>query len=82
MDDNLPDAEFVSVDPQILAGKPVVRGTRIPVSLVLNLLAHGYDIDRIVEAYPVLTPEAIRGAIRHSERRLDREEVRLFNQPA
>ncbi|HEV3310753.1 MAG TPA: DUF433 domain-containing protein [Chloroflexota bacterium] len=74
--------DWVVVDPRILSGKPIVRGTRVPVALILNLLAHGYDFDRIIEAYPVLSKESVRAAIAYSERRVDREEVRLFNQPA
>jgi uncharacterized protein (DUF433 family) len=53
----------IIVDPSILAGKPVVAGTRIPVYLILNLLAHGYDFDRIIKAYPILTEEDIRAAL-------------------
>jgi uncharacterized protein (DUF433 family) len=76
------DNQLIVVNPRILAGKPVVCGTRIPVSLILNLIAHGYDFDRIVEAYPALTTEAIRAAITYSERRMDREEVRVLGHPA
>lgn len=76
------DNQMIVVDPRVLAGKPVIRGTRIPVSLILNLLAHGYDFARIVEAYPGLTDDAIRAAITYSERRMDREEVRVLGHPA
>lgn len=66
----------VTVDPDILVGKPVITGTRIPVSLVLNLLAHDYTFDRIIEAYPILTTDDIRAAIAYAGARLDREVVR------
>jgi uncharacterized protein (DUF433 family) len=36
--------ERIEVNPKVLSGKPVIRGTRIPVSLILNLLAHGYEV--------------------------------------
>jgi uncharacterized protein (DUF433 family) len=39
--------ERIVVDPRILVGKPVIKGTRIPVSLVLNLLGHDYDFPHI-----------------------------------
>ena len=68
--------ERITVDPDILVGKPVVKGTRIPVSLILTLLAHDYTFDRIVEAYPILTTDDIRAAIAYASARLEREEVR------
>jgi uncharacterized protein (DUF433 family) len=55
----------IIVDPTILVGKPVARGTRIPVSLILNLLRHGYNFARILRAYPVLTREDIQAAIEY-----------------
>ena len=68
----------ITVDPDILVGKPVITGTRIPVSLVLNLLAHDYTIDRIIEAYPILTTDDVRAAIAYASARLDREVVRTL----
>ena len=63
----------VIIDPKILVGKPVIKGTRIPVHLVINLLNHGYDVARICEAYPVLEPADIRAALEYSEDVLSRE---------
>ena len=68
----------VTVDPDILVGKPVITGTRIPVSLVLNLLAHDSSFDRIIEAYPILTADDIRAAIAYAGASLDREVVRAL----
>jgi uncharacterized protein (DUF433 family) len=65
----------IVVDPEILAGKPAIRGTRIPVTLILNLLAHGYTFDRIVQAYPVLTVEDVKAAVAHAESHLRRPMV-------
>jgi uncharacterized protein (DUF433 family) len=70
----------IVVDARILAGKPVIKGTRISVSLILNLLGHGYDFARITDAYPELSEADIRAAIAYSEARMDREEVRPLNQ--
>jgi len=69
----------IIVDPKILAGKPVIKGTRIPVYLVLNLLANGYDFDKIIDAYPRLTRQDIEAAIKYSENRMKRVEVRNLN---
>lgn len=63
----------VVVDPNIMVGKPVIEGTRIPVYLVINLLNHGYDTERICEAYPALEPADIRAALEYSEKILSRE---------
>jgi uncharacterized protein (DUF433 family) len=49
-----------------LSGKPVIAGTRIPVSLILNLLAHGYDVERVVQAYPTLTPDDVAAALMYA----------------
>jgi len=68
----------IIVDPNILVGKPVVKGTRIPVSLILNLLAHGYDFTQIKAAYPRLSDEDIQAAIQYSEARIEREEIKPF----
>jgi uncharacterized protein (DUF433 family) len=65
----------VVIDPAILSGKPIIAGTRIPVSLILNLLAHGYGFERIVEAYPNLSDDDIRAALAYAQARMDREEV-------
>jgi len=65
----------VVVDPKIMVGKPVIKGTRIPVYLIINLLNHGYDTKRICEAYPVLKPADIEAALDYSEKILSRERV-------
>ena len=65
----------IVVDPEILNGTPVVKGTRIPASPILNLIAHGYAFDRIRQAYPILHDD-IRVAVAYASARLDREEVR------
>jgi uncharacterized protein (DUF433 family) len=57
----------IEVNPNILLGKPVIAGTRIPVYLILNLLASGYDSRRIMEAYPGLTEDDIRAALEYAE---------------
>ena len=62
-----PLTERIEVNPDILTGKPVIAGTRIPVYLILNLLASGYDRDRMIESYPGLTLEDIRAALQYAE---------------
>jgi uncharacterized protein (DUF433 family) len=55
----MPRPERIIVDPEILAGKPVIRGTRIAVELVLELLAAGQPEQEILANYPGLTREDV-----------------------
>ena len=58
-----PLLQRISVDPNVCFGKPCIRGTRIWVSLLLDLLANGMSIEEILAEYPHLTEEDIRAAI-------------------
>jgi uncharacterized protein (DUF433 family) len=58
--------EHIQIDHLICGGKPVIRGTRIMIKNILGMIAGGYTIDKIVEAYPELTAEDI-ADIRGSE---------------
>ncbi len=51
----------------VMGGQPVVKGTRVPVSTVINLAAAGWDIDRIVTSYPSLVPDDVRGVLQLAE---------------
>lgn len=53
----------ISVDPNVCFGKPCIRGTRIWVSLLLDLLASGMTTQEILEEYPQLSEEDVRAAI-------------------
>jgi len=55
----MPWLDRIAVDPEILAGKPVIRGTRIAVELVLELLAAGQSESEILASYPGLTRDDI-----------------------
>jgi len=52
--------ERIIVDPEIMHGKPVIKGTRIPVYVVLNLLAGGMSEEEVLKEYPDLTRDDIR----------------------
>jgi uncharacterized protein (DUF433 family) len=49
----------ITVDPNIMAGRPCIRGMRIQVSLILNLIANGMTTEDIIMAYPYIEPEDI-----------------------
>lgn len=58
-----PLLERISIDPQVCFGKPVIRGTRIWVSLILDFLANGMTFDEILAEYPQLTETDLCAAI-------------------
>lgn len=58
----------IEINPRIMRGKPVIKGTRIPVYVVLNLLAEGFDANKIIREYPDLTKQDILSAIEYASR--------------
>jgi len=58
----------ISSDPDILHGKPCIKGTRIPVYLIVSLIAEGESMENIIKDYPSLTPEDIKAALRYAAR--------------
>ena len=67
--------ERIVLDPQILAGKPVVRGTRLAVELIIDLLAQGWTEVDLVRNYPGLTREDIRACLGYAGEVLHAEKV-------
>ena len=65
----------IAVDPKILGGKPVVKGTRIPVYLVVELLASGMTEAEILKEYPGLHRDDIRAALEYASKILREEEA-------
>jgi len=55
--------ERISLDPEVMAGKPVVKGTRLTVEYILNLLAHDADTQEILDEYEGLTRDDIRACL-------------------
>ncbi|WP_295392616.1 DUF433 domain-containing protein [uncultured Thiodictyon sp.] len=53
----------ITVDPEVLVGKPIVRGTRISVELLLDRLGDGWSIEQILDAYPRLSRDDVLAAI-------------------
>lgn len=54
--------------PQSIGGKPVIRGTRIPVSLIVNFVANAMTVDEIIREYPQLSKEDVRAALMFAEK--------------
>lgn len=55
--------ERISLDPKVMVGKPVVRGTRLTVDFILGLLAHGETVEEILEEYGGLEREDIQACL-------------------
>ncbi|MDJ0746496.1 MAG: DUF433 domain-containing protein [Xenococcaceae cyanobacterium MO_167.B27] len=55
--------ERITFNPQLLAGKPIIRGLRISVAMILELLAKGASTEEILEDYPELEPEDIQASL-------------------
>ena len=65
----------IEVNPEILVGQPVVRGTRIPVSLIVNYLEHGHGVEDLLDDYPALTREDVEAAEAYAKLERERTEV-------
>lgn len=63
----------IVVDPEILVGKPVVKGTRIPVYLIIEFLANGLTQEEILDQYPALTKEDLKAALLYASKCLNRQ---------
>jgi uncharacterized protein (DUF433 family) len=67
VEEQLDDNDRIITDPQIMVGKPVVRGTRIPVEHVLGRLAENPDLDELFAAYPELTREDVKACLHYAQ---------------
>lgn len=74
--------ERITMDPRIMAGKPVIRGTRIPVELIVRMLAQGISQSDILKEYPRLQSGDISAALAYAARVLAHEEVFPLAVPA
>ncbi len=69
------DSSRITLDPQVLAGKPIVRGTRISVELVVGLFAEGWTEADIIENYPNLSRDDIRACLAYARDALASEKI-------
>jgi uncharacterized protein (DUF433 family) len=67
--------ERIVVDPGVMVGKPVIRGTRIPVELVVRMVAEGIAEQDILTEYPRLVPDDIRAALTYAAQLVAGEDV-------
>ena len=74
--------ERIEVNPQIMLGKPVIRGTRIPVEIVLRKLSEGMTEAELLDAYPRLTRLDIQAALAYAAQAVANDLIIVANSPA
>jgi uncharacterized protein (DUF433 family) len=67
--------ERITVNNEIMAGKPTIRGTRLTVEIILEKLASGESEDKIIEDYPILVKEDIRASLKYAAKSLSVSEI-------
>jgi len=65
----------IVINPKIMVGKPVIRGTRIPVELILKKLGQNIDVKEVLEDFPRLKIEDIKAAVMYAESLVENTEV-------
>lgn len=65
----------IVIDSEVLSGKPVIKGTRIPVYLIIELLGNGVTEEEVLSQYPTLTKEDIRAALLYASKCIENEET-------
>jgi uncharacterized protein (DUF433 family) len=65
---------YITVDPAVMVGKPVIHGTRLAVEFILGLIAQGWPEDEIVRNYRI-TAEQVRACVAYAQDRLNEEKV-------
>lgn len=61
----------ITVDPQVMVGNPIIKGTRLTVEYILNLLAHGATVEEILSEYEGLTEEDVQACLLFASRSLN-----------
>ena len=69
----------IELNPKVCNGKPVIKGTRIPVSVILEQIAEGETWDALLNGYPELKKEDIQAALLYAKSSLDHTEVRAVH---
>ena len=65
----------IVINPKIMLGKPVIKGTRLTVEIIVEKLAYGETIEDLKRDYPFITEDDIRAALLYAAKRLAHEEV-------
>jgi len=68
-------SQLIQSDPDLMLGKPVIRGTRITVEMILRKLSCGESVEQILESHPRLTREAVLAALEYAAEAMGHETV-------
>jgi uncharacterized protein (DUF433 family) len=66
--------ERIEIDPRVCNGKPVIKGTRIPVTVILEQIAEGESWESVTQSFPEITKEDIQAALYYARTSLDHSE--------
>lgn len=77
--DNISNMNNITINPKIMSGKPIIKGTRITVELILRLLANGATQNEILKTYPHLTRQDILACLEYATKTLETEKVFTLN---
>jgi uncharacterized protein (DUF433 family) len=69
----------IEINPRVCNGKPVIKGTRIPVSVILEQITEGESWEKVLSGYPELKREDIQASLYYARLSLDHAEVRAVN---
>jgi uncharacterized protein (DUF433 family) len=67
--------ERITAHPSVCSGKPCIRGTRIMVKNILGMMAGGYNLDQVLEAYPELTREDVVAAVTYAAQLVEEDRL-------
>jgi uncharacterized protein (DUF433 family) len=72
----------IEINPKVMLGKPIIRGTRVPIEVILRKLSEGASVAQLCEAYPRLASEDVMAALAYAASSLAHEESRWEESPA
>lgn len=70
--------DYITIDPSVLVGKPIITGTRISVEFVIDLLGRGWTLEQILQEYDHITREDIQACLAYASEILKSEKVYLL----
>ncbi|MBX9691449.1 MAG: DUF433 domain-containing protein [Cyanobacteria bacterium] len=74
---NFADLDRITADPQVMGGRPCIRGLRVTVSMIVGLVAGGHSTEEIISTYPYLEKDDVRQALLYAAMRVNEIDVPL-----